>query len=93
MPDRRNKWDECHRIYPKIGEILDCANETRKEPGRARLTFLLRQRSQARETLLRRGALSDPSSMERGLLARAIRHVEEIKGPAVLSQIPSASRK
>lgn len=26
-------------------------------------TFLLRQRSQARETLFRRGALSEPSSM------------------------------
>ena len=67
MPDRRNKWDECHRIYPKTGEILDWANEIyENEHGRARLTFLLRQRSQARETLLRRGALSDPSSMERG---------------------------
>lgn len=31
MPDRRNKWDECHRIYPKIGEILDWANEIDEE--------------------------------------------------------------
>jgi hypothetical protein len=66
MSDRRNKWDECRHIYPKIAETLDCANEIceGKEHGRTRLTFLLRQRSQARETLLRRGALSDPSSMK-----------------------------
>lgn len=68
MPDRRNKWDECRHIYPRIAEMLDWANEIheRKDQGRTRLTFLLRQRSQARETLLRRGALSDPSSMKRG---------------------------
>lgn len=41
MPDRRNKWDECHRIYPRIGEMLDWANDIREKnmAGRDSLSY------------------------------------------------------
>jgi hypothetical protein len=91
MPDRPNKWDECHRIYPKIGEILDWANEIYEERTWSGATHFLTATAIASsgDPLAPRGLIRSLIHGE-GLLARAIRHVEEIRGPAVLSQIPSA---
>lgn len=52
--DRRNRSDVSHRIYPGI------VSPEGLRWSREGITFLLRQRSQARETLLR-GALSGAS--------------------------------
>lgn len=73
-PGRRNTSGECHHICPRKGsEAMGLAQGEPTWLGRVAsmrlndvgLTFLLRQRSQALETLFRRGALSEPSSIRR----------------------------
>lgn len=68
MPDMRSRWDEYHRIYPgdlEWGQQVSLTNGLERAKRNPPLTFLLRHRSQALDTLFRRGALSEPSSMKR----------------------------
>ena len=91
MPDRRNKWDGCHRIYPKSGEVLDWGKiEIYAERTWPDATHFLTATAIAGsgDPLTPRGLIRSLIHGE-GLLARTIRHVEGIRGPAVLSQIPS----
>jgi hypothetical protein len=78
MLDMRSKWDGFHRIYPggleRDAGQLENRTEARKIDWP--LTFLLRHRSQALDTLFRRGALSEPSSMKRVSLSNVACHVQ-----------------